>query len=422
MNTFYGTDGREWGYGDDLPNIFSPTSLDADQWVSTLKNAGLTQVVLTCKHHDGFCLWPSKYTDYSVESTDWHHSDAVKNTPWHGDIVKAVSDSCHKYGLKFGVYLSPWDRHRADYGLPGINGNPPSYVEYYRNQLRELLTNYGEISEVWFDGANGGDGWYGGADETRTIDNKTYYDWDNTYKLVRKLAPNAVMCQGADLRWCGTEEGYAGETNWNTMINGYPGTHTTDELQSGDENGNLWCPSEVDTSIRHQSGSRHPNWFYHSADDSNVWSPQDLFNIYLDSVGRGAGLILNVPPDRRGLIHDNDIAALQGWKQMRDSAFSNNLVKNIEVSKDKKYYEINFKQQAPVNYIVTQEDIKNGQKIKIFEVDAWQDDGWQNITSATTIGNKRILKLDTPITTNKLRINITDFIHQNPIISNIEIY
>jgi alpha-L-fucosidase len=284
---------KEWGYGDESPSVFNPSELDAEQWASTVKAAGLKGIILTCKHHDGFCLWPSQYTEHSV-----------KNSPYRdgkGDVVKEVSDACRKYGLKFGVYLSPWDRNHARYG-------EPEYITCFRNQLTELLSNYGEVVEVWFDGANGGDGYYGGAREVRKIDNRTYYDWPNTHALVRKLAPKAVMFSdaGPDIRWCGNERGYAGATNWcmidiDTIYPGKPGIN--DILNSGSETGTSWIPAEVDVSIR-------PGWFYHASEDGKVRTPENLLKLYLESVGRGANLLLNLPPDTRGLIHENDVKAL----------------------------------------------------------------------------------------------------------------
>ncbi|MDR1595145.1 MAG: alpha-L-fucosidase, partial [Prevotellaceae bacterium] len=297
-NTFTG---KEWGYGDEQPAIFNPVDFDAEQWAKNISEAGLKALILTCKHHDGFCLWQSKYTEHSL-----------KNSPFmdgKGDVVKAVSDACRKYGLKFGVYLSPWDRNSVQYAQP-------EYITYYRNQLRELLSNYGEIFEVWFDGANGGDGFYGGARETRKIDNKTYYDWANTHAIVRELAPKAVMFSdaGPDIRWCGNESGFVGDPNWN-LINIdtlYPGKPSIERLLNhGDENGRSWIPAEVDVSIR-------PGWFYHETEDSKVKTPEKLFKIYMESVGRGANLLLNIPPDQRGLLHENDIRSLKEWKQLLD--------------------------------------------------------------------------------------------------------
>ena len=246
VNTF--TD-REWGNGDEPEKVFNPTDFDAEQIVGTIAQAGLRGVVLTCKHHDGFCLWPSKYTEHSV-----------KNSPWRegkGDVVKEISTACRRHGLKFGVYLSPWDRNHKDYARP-------EYITYYRNQLRELLSNYGPIFEVWFDGANGGDGYYGGARERRKIDNRVYYDWDNTWKIVRQLQPGACMFSdgGPDVRWIGNESGFAGETCWATVDRAgtFPGRADGRILVQGLRNGADWLPGEVDVSIR-------PGWFYHAAED-----------------------------------------------------------------------------------------------------------------------------------------------------------
>jgi len=258
-NTF--TD-KEWGYGDEKPAVFNPQNLNAEQWIETLKKAGFKGVILTCKHHDGFCLWPSKYTEHSVKSSPWKNGK--------GNVVQEVHDACRKYDLKFGIYLSPWDRNRADYGTP-------SYIDYYRNQLKELFGLYNPVFEMWFDGANGGDGYYGGAREKRQINGKTYYDWPSTLAMVREMAPDVIFFSdaGPDIRWCGNETGYVGETNWNTinadtLYAGKP--NISDLLNKGDEKGNQWIPAEVDVSIR-------PGWFYHSREDSLVKTPQQVFDI-----------------------------------------------------------------------------------------------------------------------------------------------
>ena len=258
-NTFTG---KEWGYGDESPAIFNPSALNADQWASALKKAGFKMMILTCKHHDGFCLWPSAYTAHSVKNSPYKNGK--------GDIVKEASEAAKKYGLKFGVYLSPWDRNRADYGSP-------SYITYYRNQLKELFTRYGPISEMWLDGANGGDGFYGGAREKRTINGKTYYDWPNTIQLVRNLQPNVIFFSdaGPGVRWVGNESGIAGETNWNTISTdtlyaGKPGIEKL--LNTGSPDGKQWVPAETDVSIR-------PGWFYHAEENDKVKSPEQLFDI-----------------------------------------------------------------------------------------------------------------------------------------------
>lgn len=423
-NTF--TD-KEWGYGDEPESVFNPTAFDADQWAKTIRDAGLTGIVLTCKHHDGFCLWPSAFTEHSV-----------KNSPFldgKGDVVKAVSDACSKYGLFFGVYLSPWDRNYAQYASP-------EYVAYYRNQLTELLSNYGEVSEVWFDGANGGDGYYGGAREMRKIDASTYYDWPNTYAIVRNLAPRAVMFGGPTIRWCGNESGYAGATNWNT----YSEDASSEEdilvrLNTGDEDGNAWLPAEVDVSIR-------PGWFYHASEDERVKTPETLFKIYLESVGRGSSLILNLPPDRRGLLHENDVKALLGWKTLLNEAFALNLAVKAKADtwrgKSKRYaapnvtdgdretywatdddvttgdLEIDLGASKKVNYVLIQEYIRLGQRVQSFIIEAKKGGEWEKVAEGTTIGYKRILPLG-GVEASALRIRITGA-KAGPLISAVEVY
>jgi alpha-L-fucosidase len=249
-NTF--TD-KEWGFGDESPAVFNPTDFDPDQWLSVLKQAGFNGVVLTCKHHDGFCLWPSEYTEHSVKNSTWRGGK--------GNVVEEVFQACKKYGLKFGIYLSPWDRNRPDYGQP-------SYVEYYRNQLKELFSIYEPVFEMWFDGANGGDGYYGAANETRSIDGKIYYDWPTTLKMAREMEPEVIFFSdaGPDIRWCGNESGLGGETNWNTISTDtlYAGKPSiNDLLNTGSEEGTHWVPAEVNVSIR-------PGWFYHESEDSLV--------------------------------------------------------------------------------------------------------------------------------------------------------
>src|SRR5688572_29678839 len=303
-NTF--TD-KEWGYGDEKPEIFNPTQLDANQWASELKKAGFKTLILTCKHHDGFCLWPSKYTEHTVKNTPYKNGK--------GDIVKEVSEACKKYGLKFGVYLSPWDRNHAEYGRP-------AYIEYYRNQLKELFTGYGPVFEMWFDGANGGDGYYGGARERRRINGRTYYDWPTTLNMVREMQPNVIFFSdaGPGVRWVGNERGTAGETYWNTITPDtlYAGKAGIENLlNTGSEDGSAWIPAEVDVSIR-------PGWFYHKKEDSLVKTAQQLFDIYLTSVGRGAVLLLNIPPDQRGLFHEIDIKSLYGLRNILNRELGKN--------------------------------------------------------------------------------------------------
>jgi alpha-L-fucosidase len=429
-NTF--TD-LEWGNGDESPKIFNPTNVDAGQWVATLKDAGFKGVILTCKHHDGFCLWPSQYTEHSVKNSPYKNGE--------GDIVKEVSEACKKQGLKFGVYLSPWDRNHAEYGRP-------PYVDYYRNQLKEIFTSYGPVFEMWFDGANGGTGYYGGKNEKRTINGAEYYDWPTTLNLVKGIEPEVIFFSdaGPGVRWVGNERGVAGETNWNSITPDtlYAGKGGIEKLlNTGHENGTHWIPAEVDVSIR-------PGWFYHTREDSLVKSPEKLLDIYLTSVGRGSTLLLNVPPDRRGVLHENDVAALKGWRKLLNETFKMNLADHAQATAstyrgeaeqfrasnvtdgDKETYwttddditsanlEIELKTVQTVNYVLLQEYIKLGQRVKSFTVEAWQNHAWQKIGEGTTIGYKRIIKVD-PIETDKVRISIVSS-KACPLISSVEIY
>lgn len=414
-NTFTG---KEWGYGDESPSIVNPTDMNTDQWVKTIKDAGLKAVILTCKHHDGFVLWPSKYTNHSIAASPYKNGK--------GDIVKEVSEACKKYGLKFGVYLSPWDRNRADYGSP-------SYVEYYRNQLKELFAAYGPVFEMWFDGANGGDGYYGGSKEMRKINGKTFYDWPKTIELVRGLEPKILFFSdaGPEIRWVGNERGLAGRTNWNnisrdTLYAGKAGIEGL--LNTGHENGKDWVPAEVDVSIR-------PGWFYHAEEDSKVKTPEQLFDIYMTSVGRGSNLLLNIPPDRRGQIHEIDVANLLAWRKLINERFSNNLAKGAKVSVsssfnkklvgnnltdgDPKTYwaanenstiatiELDLGKVQSVSFVEIQEYIALGQRVKSFSIDTWDGSNWKEAANETTIGYKHIVKIN-PSQTQKIRIRVTD--------------
>ncbi len=430
INTF--TD-KEWGYGDESPELFNPTDLDVDQWVSVLKETGFKGVILTCKHHDGFSLWPTAYSEHSIKNSPLQEGKA--------DIVKEVSEACKKHGLKFGVYLSPWDRNRADYGQP-------SYIDYYRNQLKELFTNYGPVFEMWFDGANGGDGYYGGAREKREIDRQTYYDWPTTLDLVRSMQAQVLFFSdaGPDLRWCGNERGVMGETNWNTISVDtlYAGkSGITGLLNTGSEDGNKWVPGEVDTSIR-------PGWFYHASEDSLVKTPEQLFDIYLSSVGHGSTLLLNIPPDRRGKFHENDVASLKGYKAILDSVFATDLAlgANVKASEvrgnssgfaaqlvvdgDQNTYwttndetktgslEIDLGEEKTIRFVQLQEFIKLGQRVKSFTVEVWKDNSWSKVAEGTTIGYKRILKID-PVNSSKIKVTISDS-KACPVISSVSLY
>lgn len=429
-NTF--TD-LEWGLGSESESVFNPSGVHADQWVSVLKKAGFKGIILTCKHHDGFCLWPTKYTEHSIKNSPYKNGK--------GDIVKNLSDECKKQQVKFGVYLSPWDRNRADYGQP-------SYIEYYRNQLKELFTAYGPVFEMWFDGANGGSGYYGGANETRNVDKINYYDWPKTLDLVRSMEPNVIFFSdaGPGVRWCGNEEGHVSTTNWNpitsdTLYAGKSGVETL--LGTGAENGTSWIPAESDISIR-------PGWFYHAKEDSLVKTPEKLFDIYMNTVGRGSLMLLNVPPDRSGSFHGNDVKALEGFRAMLDREFKTDLARTAKVKvssvrgKSKLYgganltdnnketywatddnvttgtIELDLKKAETVKYVVLKEYIKLGQRIKTFNVEVNKNGQWVKVADETTIGHKRILKLD-PVTTDKVRVNITGS-KACPVISAIEIY
>ena len=430
MNTFTN---MEWGFGNENPQLFNPSQLDCRQWAKVCKEAGMKGIILTAKHHDGFCLWPSSYTEHSVKNSPWKNGK--------GDVVRELSDACREYGLKFGVYLSPWDRNHADYGKP-------EYLNYFRNQLRELLTNYGEIYEVWFDGANGGNGWYGGANETRKIDNKTYYDWENTYKIVRELQANACMFSdaGPDIRWVGNEEGWARETNW-CMLNKdsvAPGVVSDLEwLRSGQENGTHWLPAEVDVSIR-------PGWYYHNSEDQKVKTLPKLLDIYYSSVGRNASLLINFPVDTRGLIHENDVEQILKLAETIKNDFSVNLVEGKKITSsnyrgNSKMYKpeniidnnpetywatddsvirssiiVDFGKSTEFNRVVLQEDIRFGQRIRNFSVEALVNNEWQLVDNQTTIGRKRILRFPN-VVANQLRINIINS-RAIPILANIGVY
>jgi alpha-L-fucosidase len=427
LNTY--TD-QSWGYGNEDVRLFNPQNLDCRQWACLCKKAGMKGLILTAKHHCGFCLWPSRYTAYSVKNAPWKNG--------HGDLVREMADACKEFGLKLGIYLSPWDRNHSDYGKP-------AYIQYFRNQLTELLTNYGPIFEIWFDGANGGSGYYGGANETRKIDSKTYYDWKNTYKLVRRLQPEIVIWNDGgdrgDLRWAGTEAGYIGETNWSLLDS--TGNVSDNMLRYGLEDGNTWVPGEVNTSIR-------PEWFYHKNEDAQVKSLPQLMEIYYNSIGRNASLLLNFPIMPNGQIHPYDEQAVLAFAAAKKKAFAINLIKGSTATatnvrrKDRRYgadkaidqsketywttdnhiqtgsLTIHFHHSVSFNRLLVQEYVRLGQQVKSFSVDAIVHGAWKQIATATTIGYKRILRFRT-VSTTKMRLNITGA-KNCPMISNIEVY
>ena len=427
LNTY--TD-QSWGFGNEDVKLFNPENSDCRQWARICKEAGMKGIILTAKHHCGFCLWPSKYTEYSVKNAPWKNGK--------GDIVREMADACKEYGLKLGIYLSPWDRNSRDYGKA-------EYITYFRNQLTELLTNYGPIFEVWFDGANGGSGYYGGANETRKIDRTTYYDWKNTYAMIRKLQPNIVIWNDGgdrgDLRWVGTEEGYVGETNW-SLLNA-TGDVPYNMLHYGVENGNAWVPAEVNTSIR-------PEWFYHPNEDSKVKTVPVLMETYYNSIGHNGSLLLNFPIMPNGLIYPNDEkAALKFAKAVKES-FSLNLAEKkkaeasnvrgnakefgaamaIDGNKDtywttndnvtKVSLTIDLGKPTLFNRFLAQEYIRLGQRVKAFTVEALVDGNWKEVATATTIGYKRILRFPS-VKATKVRFSITDS-KSCPVISNVGVY
>lgn len=430
LNTF---NDREWGYGDSDPKTFNPKKLDCEQWVKTFVDAGMTGVILTAKHHDGFCLWPTQLTEYCIRNTPYKNGK--------GDIVGELAAACKKYGIKFAVYLSPWDRHQANYGSP-------EYVEYFHKQLKELMTRYGQVFEVWFDGANGGDGWYGGAKDSRSIDRKNYYNYPRIFETLDKLQPQAVVFSdgGPGCRWVGNESGYAGATNWSFLRAGevYPGYANYRELQYGHADGNQWTAAECDVSIR-------PGWFYHPEEDDKVKSVEHLTDLYYRSVGHNATLLLNFPVDRNGLVHPIDSANAVNFHKRILKELGNNLLAGIKpkVSNERggKYsakaitdgkwdtywatdphvlnatVEFHLQRTEKVNRMMLQEYIPLGQRVKSFIVEYNVNDEWLPVKlneETTTVGYKRLLRFET-ISTNKLRVRFIDA--RGPLcINNIEAF
>ena len=385
INTF--TD-REWGDGTEDPKLFNPVHFNADSIVAALKDAGFKMAIITAKHHDGFCLWPSKFTKHSVASSAWKNGK--------GDVIRDLSEACKKYGLKLGIYLSPWDRHESSYGTPAYN-------EFYKNQLKELLTGYGDISEVWFDGAKG--------ENAKDMQ----YDFAGYWKIVRELQPKAVIFSdvGPDVRWVGNEAGNAGETCWSTInTNGMaPGKANENYLNTGDPDGRQWIPAETDVSIR-------PGWFYHPSEDSLVKSPQQLVDLYYRSVGRNSLLLLNIPPNREGLLSKADMASIREFRRRLDATFRNNLLEGSTFTKltDKdlntfhvlnpnESMVIRLKKEISFNRIMLQENIAEGQRNEAAQVDIWDGKDWKLLTSFTTIGYKRLLRFAT-VQTRMIRLTV----------------
>ena len=412
-NTF--TD-KEWGHGDEPEDIFNPTQLDCRQWARTAKAAGAKGIIVTAKHHDGFCLWPSKYSKHTVRESKWKKGK--------GDVLKELSQACKEYGLKFGVYISPWDRNHPKYGTP-------QYNDVFVNMMKEIFTNYGPIWELWWDGANG-EGPNG---------KKQVYDWDRFKKTVKTLSPNTVVFSdvGPHIRWVGNENGFAGKTNWNYLdtVGFTPGlgAPSTDVLNTGKMFGKTWIPAECDVSIR-------PGWFWHANENDKVKTPEQLFDLYLKSVGRGANLLLNIPPDRRGRIHANDSTAVVGLRKLIDKNLSKSLTKekdvkvffdkpdsivfssNQQVAEIKNYREnscnIIFDQPKVVNTIILKEDLKFGQRVKNFVVQILDEDKKSYKIEGTTIGFQRILTFP-QIKASFIAIRILDSFG-NPMINRVDAF
>ncbi len=396
INTFTNS---EWGTGRESPALFNPSSLDADQWVRVLGEAGMKMVIITAKHHDGFCLWPTRTTTHSVASSPWRDG--------HGDLVRELKEACERHGIKFGVYLSPWDMNAPCYG------DSPAYNRFYMEQLTELLTWYGRIDEVWFDGACGE-----GPDGRRQE-----YDWQAYYDLIRELQPDAVTAiMGEDVRWVGTESGYGRETEWSATVLAPGGSAESiainealgvDAVSADLGSSSLlnraqhlfWYPAEVDVSIR-------PGWFWHAAEDSLVKDPATLADIYLSSVGRNAVLLLNVPPDNRGLITDHDIRSLQQFREWREKLFATDLLNgarpygrgtsslidddNTTAWSPRRKRVASFVPPiaATFNIAMLQEDISRGQRVEKFIIEALTERGWDTLATGTTIGYKRMMRFE----------------------------
>lgn len=409
LNTF---NDMEWGYGDTPAETFNPSNLDCEQWVLTLKAAGMQGVILTAKHHDGFCLWPTETTDYSI-----------KNSPYkdgQGDVVGELCEACSKHGLKFGLYLSPWDRHQAEYGRKG-------YVEIYHRQIQELVDHYGPFFEFWFDGANGGDGWYGGAKETRSIVASEYYDYEKARDIIWKQNPNTMIFGGTvpTLRWIGNEDGRAEATQWCAYSLDFGDLNNTKLLPTGIANGEVWLPAEVDVSIR-------PGWFFH--DNETPKSLEQLLNIYYHSVGRNANLLLNFPVDKSGRIHSSDSLRAVEWHQTIQNTFSNNILKDSKVTAsntrsprfspkhvlnddytqywatedgiNKAELVFEFREPTSLNTVVLQEYLPLGQNVKAFSISYYRNGKWLPVATdepMTTIGYKRIVRFET-VNAEKLRV------------------
>ncbi|QEC40864.1 alpha-L-fucosidase [Pseudobacter ginsenosidimutans] len=411
----------EWGKGTEDPSVFNPTELDCRQWARIARDAGAKGIIITAKHHDGFCLWPSRFSDHTVAQSPWKNGK--------GNVLRELSEACSSYGIGFGVYISPWDRNHPDYGTD-------EYNDIYVKTMRELLRGYGDIFELWWDGANG-EGPNGKKQE---------YDFPRFERTARRFADEALIFSdiGPDIRWVGNEKGIAGKTNWNLLDTvGFErgiGAPPVDTLNTGNVNGKSWIPAECDVSIR-------PGWFYHPNEDTAVKSGRELMKIFMTSVGRGSNLLLNVPPDRRGLIHPNDSAALMAFKGLRESSFRENLARRarVHVSSSRAGYlpsllvdgfrfshwapdktittcsiELEMDQEKEFNTIMLQEYIEAGQRIEAFTIEVFNDGNYVPLTSGTTVGYKRILQFPRQ-TASKIRISVTKS-KASPVLGEIQVF
>ncbi len=432
INTYSGT---EWGTGKEDPRIFNPEKLDAEQWVQVVKEAGFKQVIITAKHHDGFCLWPTKTTSHSVKASPWKAGQ--------GDVVAEVAAACKKYNVGFGVYLSPWDMNAPQYGTEAYN-------DFFMTQLTELLTNYGQVDEVWFDGANG-EGPNGKKQE---------YDFNRWYAHIRKLQPKAVIAiMGPDVRWVGTETGYGRETEWSVLpANNLDQVAVSAESQKtinikpsgfikGQDIGSrehlkqakglVWYPAETDVSIR-------PGWFYHEQEDAKVKTPEKLLDIYYSSVGRNSVLLLNIPPNKAGLIAPEDASSLKEFSRLRSETFRTNLAKGAKISSangnnakamlDGDYssrwstkgadstatIEFTMAKEETFDVLSLQEDISVGQRIERFSFEYWDGSSWKQLVTGTTVGYKRLLRFKT-VKASKVRLRIEQS-RLNPTLSEFGLY
>lgn len=415
---------KEWGFGDADPAIFNPQHFNANQIAAAAAAGGFKGLISVAKHHDGFCLWPTKTTKYSIASSPWKEGK--------GDMVKEFMQAAHANSLEFGVYLSAWDRNDTRYGSP-------AYAEAYREQLTELMSNYGNLFTSWHDGANGGDGYYGGKNEKRTIDRTTYYEWtEKTWPIVRKLQPMAMIFSdvGPDMRWVGNEHGFAAETSWATITpksttgkTPVPGEVDGSNLPTGDRNGEFWIPAECDVPQR-------PGWFYHADQDSKVKTPDQLFEIYLKSVGRGGGMNLGLAPMPDGVLHENDVRSLKAFGNKIQKTFAKNLAEgssakasNVRQNHQEfgtqnlfdqdrySYYasddqvlqpslEITLPQAQEFDLIRLRENIKLGQRLDSVLIEVWEESKWKPLAKATSIGANRLIKLKQPVKANKLRVQL----------------